>query len=703
MKAIAYLSVLLCLFITFCPETALGQTLHLPGFYRPVPRVKGGNLYGNLASTARRIQLDEAIDQFRVDGRQTGIAIVGSGATPSKELPHLGELTGVRSGPDDFGLGTHLAGLIGANGVHRGLAPEAVIYPVKIVDASGLWTARDLLQALKTILAHAEKCQIRVVLLALSDCGQYPSTEHARRQHPELYASLAECVQHLRDMKVVVIAPAGDALLDVTSSGLAFPAMLPGVVSCTALSGALDSPLLPKAQWFTDRVDNLPILIAAPGEPEFSTGSYPVVQSRLAPGTMQAAAIVSGTILLAQQFYSGLVGAPANPDVIIRHLTQGAADEEGSVTTQSGIPEVNVLRSIQSIRVSSTPSAPLDSVDNQSGNLMSTVTAPLDKKSLREGDLSEIASEIGLAEVRKRFTNTEKTQPLTGEGCCIAILGGGISQDHPDFRGRVLEGVSLTGDATEDWHGYTTFIAGIVAAKGRNQGIAPAAKIVPVKIMDDDGHGLPWGRVNQGLEWVLENEQRPRVSVVLIPLGGGQYTSAREITNDEVLIAMQKLVQRLREKGIVVIAPAGNVPGNDPSMSAPAIIPEVFSVSASEISTSGEESLRVVASYSQRLPEETDIFAPGGPVASSSLTGGTTSMRGTGMSSAVVAGATLLLQDFYRRGHKNQMPTANLVESYLKDGAGFIGDDSTDTEYLRLNILGSIRKIQIAEYRKNAK
>jgi len=190
-------------------------------------------------------------------------------------------------------------------------------------------------------------------------------------------------------------------------------------------------------------------------------------------------------------------------------------------------------------------------------------------------------SQWGLAEV-----GAPAAWPVSrGEGVTVAVLDTGVQSSHPDLAGQVLPGRSFLSQgqqspSTADGNGHGTHVAGIVAATTNSigiAGIAPGAKVLPVKVLADDGTG--WlSDVAAGLTWAVDNGAK----VANLSLGGGAPSGALHVA----------LVDAMARGTLVVVA-AGNS-GPCAAVSYPAAYPEVLAVGsidqarkASSFSTTG--------------------------------------------------------------------------------------------------------------------
>ena len=258
-----------------------------------------------------------------------------------------------------------------------------------------------------------------------------------------------------------------------------------------------------------------------------------------------------------------------------------------------------------------------------------------------------------------------------GNGVTVAVVDSGISP-HPDLNdyngnSRVIARVNFTPDtlSPDDFYGHGTHVAGTIAGLGqassqRYMGIAPEAKIVDVKVMDDWGYGTT-SAVLTGLEWILNNRAAYNIKVVNLSLNSRVNESYHES-------ALSAALEVLWFNKIVVVVSAGN--GGKQRLYPPANDPFVITVGAADdkgTTAISDDTLPAFSAYGMTADGffKPDIVAPGTNIVAP-LSGDDNNltwaypgnrlpapdtynyykMSGTSMAAGVVSGAVaLLLED----------------------------------------------------------
>ncbi len=209
-----------------------------------------------------------------------------------------------------------------------------------------------------------------------------------------------------------------------------------------------------------------------------------------------------------------------------------------------------------------------------------------------------------------------------GDGVVVAVIDSGVAADHPDLRGAVLAGtntVRQNGKGNADTEGHGTAMAALIAARGRSGGrgllgIAPAARILPIRPSDDTYF------VADGIRWAVRH-------------GAKVLSMSFAVQNSEELRAA---IGEAVEADVVLVASAGNSGDKGNAVEYPGGYPEVLSVGAAD--RRGR-----VARFSQHGPQ-VDIVAPGVDMYTAGLAGTYREGWGSSNSAAIVAGAAALVR-----------------------------------------------------------
>ena len=219
--------------------------------------------------------------------------------------------------------------------------------------------------------------------------------------------------------------------------------------------------------------------------------------------------------------------------------------------------------------------------------------------------------------------NNSYSYTANGSGVRVYILDTGVNGSHVEFAGRMLPGYSAIGGTTADCHSHGTHVAGTVA--GATVGVAPAAKVVPVRIASCTG-SVAWSAAIAGMDWVAKQKAANRTVPMVANMSLGGSVSA----------SLNDAVTRLINTGVVVSVSAGNS-GADACMQSPAS-------AAAALTVGGTASNDAKASWSN-WGRCVDLFAPGVSItsASNSSTTGFLVKSGTSMAAPHVAGVAALI------------------------------------------------------------
>ena len=208
-----------------------------------------------------------------------------------------------------------------------------------------------------------------------------------------------------------------------------------------------------------------------------------------------------------------------------------------------------------------------------------------------------------------------------GGGIRVAILDTGIAK-NPDLR--IAGGYNAINRKLPptDRNGHGTHVAGIAAALDNAKGIVgvgPRIKLYAVKVLDRNGEGYV-SNIIEGLDWCIRNNMQ----IVNMSFG---FQGDNEL--------FHQMIKKAHDKGIVLIASAGNSGSNQPQLDAPAKYNETIAVAASTIDNR-------IAEFSSR-GSDVDVTAPGVNILSTYLNGGYKRLSGTSMAAPHVTGCVALL------------------------------------------------------------
>jgi len=321
---------------------------------------------GATERTGATVGATQIRQQLGLDGAGIGVAVIDSGIAYHDDLADVAgpqrvdrfvDFVGKGATPyDDYGHGTHIAGIIAGNGHdsggrRTGMAPAARLIVLKALDSAGNGHVSDVVAAIEYAVAHRDELNIRVINLSIAT----PVYESYETDPLTLAAKKAV------EAGIVVVAAAGNNGISPAGhtryAGITAPGNAPWVLTVGGSSHmgtttrdddtvarytsrgptAIDAAAKPDVLAPSVGIESL----AAPGSTLYQWGTPYLLPGTVASpalpylslsGTSMAAPVVAGTVALMFQVnpqltpnevkavlqYTAEVNAYADP------LTQGA-------------------------------------------------------------------------------------------------------------------------------------------------------------------------------------------------------------------------------------------------------------------------------------------------------------------------------------------------------------------------------------------
>lgn len=233
-----------------------------------------------------------------------------------------------------------------------------------------------------------------------------------------------------------------------------------------------------------------------------------------------------------------------------------------------------------------------------------------------------------------------------GQDTKVAVIDTGCDLDHPDLINNLLDGKNFIdkNQSPQDDNGHGTHVSGTIAAENNlcgMVGVAPKAKIIPVKALNSKGNG----NINSLVDSILWAADQ-KVDFITMSLGS-PYPSEE----------LEKAINYANTKGCIVFCAAGNS-GENSDIMYPAKYNKTISIGAID-----ENFCRTNFTCSG---EELDFLSPGLNILSTVPDNGYAIMSGTSMSNPFAVGCACLLLSYNKKHNKYQLESISDYIEVLK-------------------------------------
>jgi serine protease AprX len=344
------------------------------------------------------------------------------------------------------------------------------------------------------------------------------------------------------------------------------------------------------------------------------------------------AAFFALALVIGAHLGTNWTAVPTDPDLApgqyaLVQVTHGTAGAIAAKATAAGATNVAALDNLDLVtgRLSANALRSLQT-DSRVSYLAAdaTVTASGDEDHYEKGQ-AKPSPAMQVIDATQAWTGA------TGRGVTVALMDTGIAE-HPDLQGTVVARKDFVNDGASslDPSGHGTFVAGLIAAHGETfRGVAPEAKLVSLRVLDQKGNGTMHA-VLAAFDWLLQNRTAMHIKVLNLSFGAPQRSSYHR----ELLAGV---VESAWFAGVTVIAAAGNDGPAQGTVAMPGADPFVITVGS--FADQGTLALNDdrESTFSSRGPTrdgfaKPDVLAPGEHIVSLRVPGTAMDRDGAGVS-----------------------------------------------------------------------
>lgn len=233
-----------------------------------------------------------------------------------------------------------------------------------------------------------------------------------------------------------------------------------------------------------------------------------------------------------------------------------------------------------------------------------------------------------------------------GENVRVAVIDTGCDFNHPDIKSNILDGKNFIEIDEEpmDRNGHGTHVCGTIAASNNRIGmigVAPKAKIIPVKALNDSGSANVESIV-KAIEWSAN------IGVDFITMSLGSTKPSKQL---------EQAIKYAESKGSILFCAAGNN-GSSHDILYPAKYDGTISIGAIDRNL---ERTNFTCSG-----ETLDFLAPGHEILSCVPNNNYAIMSGTSMSNPFAVGCASLLLSYAKMTSFKETGKLETYKDYIK-------------------------------------
>lgn len=212
----------------------------------------------------------------------------------------------------------------------------------------------------------------------------------------------------------------------------------------------------------------------------------------------------------------------------------------------------------------------------------------------------------------------------TGKNVTVGVIDTGCDLYHPDIKNNIITGKNFLDPKKDplDDNSHGTHVAGTIAAQNNGLGmvgVAPDAKIMPLKALDGHGKGSEKSIVD-AIIYGVDN----RCDFLCMSLGAAQNS-----------IKIHNAIKYATKKNVVIFCAAGNA-GENKGIMYPAKLPETIAIGAIDTNF-GRTNFTCTG-------PELDFLSPGHNIISCTPNNSYAMMSGTSMSAPFATGCAALIK-----------------------------------------------------------